>query len=744
MSKFIHDSIRSRSMKRCLAAAIVFLVTATILAAEVPRVNPIGERPNDRRLGPPINLNGYFPFHPCTSPEAWAERSERLRRQLLVATGLWPEPTKTPANAVIHGSVDRNGYTVEKVYFESFPGHFVTGNLYRPKHRTGRLPAVLCPHGHWANGRFYDAGAASVKKQIADGAEKFEVGGRYPLQARCVQLARMGCVVFHYDMVGYADSVQLPHRSGVRDAMNTSEDWGYFSPQAEARLQHIMGLQTYNSVRALDFLSGLPEVDPSRIAVTGGSGGGTQTFVLCAVDPRPAVAFPAVMVSTAMQGGCACENACYLRVGTGNVELAALISPRPLGMTAANDWTKELATKGLPELKQHYTMLGVGELVEGWPLTQFGHNYNYVSRSAMYGWLNEHLKLGHEEPITEVDYRPLSVQEMSVWNEKHPKPQGGDEHERALLKWITEDSDRQMAALVPSDRASLAKYREVVGGAVDVMIGRGLPEPSAVRCGDVIEERDCGDYTLTLLTVDTPAQGETLPTIFLCPKKWNKRVVLWICKEGKQGLLDDRGEPRAAIGKLLTGGMAVVGVDLFGQGEFVTGDHPMDHAQMNNPGSEGYKAYAGYTFGYNHSMFSRRVHDVLATVSAVRFSKWHPTEVSLAGLDGAGHWAAAARAQAGAAIDRAVIDTAGFRFARLTAVDDPDFLPGGAKYHDLPGMLALSAPDPLWLTGEGSDPPPVVAAAYKAADRANQLTLFAGKEEEKEMAAVEWLSRGKK
>ena len=136
--------------------------------------------------------------------------------------------------------------------------------------------------------------------------------------------------------------------------MNTREDWGFFSPQAEARLQTIMGLQTYNSIRALDWLAGRDDVDPQRIGVTGASGGGTQTFILAAIDPRPAAAFPAVMVSTAMQGGCTCENASYLRVGTGNVEIAALIAPRPLGMTAADDWTKEIATKGLPELKAHY------------------------------------------------------------------------------------------------------------------------------------------------------------------------------------------------------------------------------------------------------------------------------------------------------------------------------------------------------------------------------------------------------
>ena len=168
----------------------------------------------------------------------------------------------------------------------------------------------------------------------------------------------MGCVVFHYDMVGYADSVQLKHGPGFRPEMSTPENWGYFSPQAESRLQSMMGLQTYNSIRVLDWFSQLPDVDAKRIGVTGASGGGTQTFILSAIDPRPAVAFPAVMVSTAMQGGCTCENCCLLRVGTGNVEIAALVAPRPLGMTAADDWTKEIATKGLPELKQHYRLFG--------------------------------------------------------------------------------------------------------------------------------------------------------------------------------------------------------------------------------------------------------------------------------------------------------------------------------------------------------------------------------------------------
>ena len=126
-----------------------------------------------------------------------------------------------------------------------------------------------------------------------------------------MQLARMGCVVFHYDMVGYADSVQIPFElahgcSKQRPEFDTPENWGFFSTQAELRLQSIMGLQTYNSIRALDWISQLPDVDPARIGVTGASGGGTQTFILTSIDPRPLAAFPAVIVSTAIQVVCTC------------------------------------------------------------------------------------------------------------------------------------------------------------------------------------------------------------------------------------------------------------------------------------------------------------------------------------------------------------------------------------------------------------------------------------------------------
>ena len=333
-----------------LHTLVLPLLAALALGANTPaagpRVLPMGELPADHRLAPLKDLDGYFPFTPPAGAADWAPRAERIRRRVLVSQGLWPLPTKAPLNAVIHGRVDRGEYTVEKVFFESAPGFFVTGNLYRPKQTTGKVPAVLFAHGHWTDARLSETPDAELRREIATGQERFEQGGKSRFQSLCVQLARMGCVVWQYDMLGDSDSRQISaalnhHYAKARPEMNTVENWGLFSPQAEAHLQSTMGLQTWNSIRSLDFVLSLPEVDPDRVAVTGASGGATQTLMVSAVDPRVALAFPAVMVSTAMQGGCTCENASLLRVGVGNVDFAALFAPKPLGMTCANDWTRE-------------------------------------------------------------------------------------------------------------------------------------------------------------------------------------------------------------------------------------------------------------------------------------------------------------------------------------------------------------------------------------------------------------------
>ena len=726
-------------------AAIVILVEMSVnLNAVDIRVLPENQIPNDRRLGLLKELSGcYFPFKVPKSNQQWEQRKADLRRRILVATGLWPMPEKTPLNPVVYGRVERDDFTVDKVYIESYPGHFVTGLLFKPKHVMGSLPGVLCPHGH--GGRLQDYGEKGIREQIVRGAERFEGSGRYPKLARCAQLARMGCVTFIFDMIGYADSVQVPRRVAhsfgkQRPEFDTKENWGFYATQAELRLQSIMGLQTWNSIRALDFLCGLPEVDSERIGVTGGSGGGTQTILLCAIDPRPAVAFPNGMVSTDMQGGCTCENCSLLRIGTGNVELAALFAPKPQGMTAADDWTKEMMTKGYPELIQLYSMLGAQKNVICHPLTHFPHNYNYVSRALMYSWFNKHLKLGLEEPVVEEDWPPLTEAEWTVWDDEHPRPADDTDHERRLLRYVTRQSDKQIAALNPTDAKSLARFREIVGGAFETIIGRTLNQIGPVTCQH-IEDIDLDGYRYRKDILRIGRHGEELPVITFLPERTspNKQVVIWLNGQGKGALIDRRGRIIPEIRQLLDSGMTVLSADLLYQGEFLSDGEPLTQARAStNP-----RAYAGFTFGYNHPLFAQRVHDILTLIAFAHSDQFGAECIHLVGVNGAGPWVAVAMAVTGNEVDSAAISTEGFRFANLPSYRDVNFLPGALKYGDLPALLALSAPKWLWIGGETEESLDIVTSAYTAAGQLQHLNIHKGQRQDISAQIVQWLRQTK-
>jgi hypothetical protein len=643
-------------------------------------------------------LDDYFPFEPPTTRQQWEQRRTELRRQILVSQGLFPLPDKTDLKPIVHHNVERKEYTVSSVILEAVPGFYLTGNLYVPKNVTGKIPAVLSPHGHWNGGRFHQHSDGEFAKEIQTGGEKYDPCGRFPLQARCVTLARLGCIVFHYDMIGYADSMQIQHRPGVREALNTKENWGFFSPQAELRLQNMMGLQTLSSIRALDWLETLPNVDKGRIAITGASGGGTQSFILAAIDDRIAASFPAVMVSTAMQGGCTCENACYLRVGTGNVEMAALFAPKPQGMTAADDWTKEMETKGFPQLQQLYRLYGAKKSVALFAHTQFGHNYNFLSRDDMYRFMNEHLKLGHHfqnpsEPI-EQPFQPLTGEEMTVWSGEHRKPSGeqvGDVFERTLLREMDRRFQTQLATL------SAGKRREIVRGALETMIGWEKPSADSLtfEMSEATEE-PYGKHAKVLLT--DKHSGVTVSGIALFPTvESNKKESIFVSKNGISDFFDKQGKPIAEVEKCRSAGQFVILLNLYGQGE-----KPLEKAVLRGSGNgnEPWQQSLAYTYGYNPTVFSRRVQELMTVL--VPFIEAKPAEAKLIlyGLHGGAPYTAAARALLGDEVDELIVDTEGFRFAGIESLDDVNMLPGIVKYGDLPAILDLNDPKTTAVWGE--------------------------------------------
>lgn len=717
--------------------ALILLSVATLLGAPATgaefRVLPPGERPNDTRLGPLRGEEGEFLFAPAESAAEWASRAEQVRTSLQVAMGLWPMPARGGVQATIHGRREQDDYSIEQVFFEAVPGFFITGNLYRPLNAAGQCPAVLSPHGHFPGGRFQDEGTRTVREKINRGAERFEDGGRSFMQSRCVQLARMGCVVFHYDMVGYADSQQIPldvaHRfSGLRRKHNQPPSAGLYSPDALLNLHNSLGLHTFNAIRALDFLLSLPDVDRERVAVTGGSGGGTQTFMLCAVDDRPLVSVPVVIVSTTRQGGCTCENVCGLRIGTNNLDFTALHAPKPLLLISADDATRTMAETGFPLLQQHYRALSSPGNLQHAPLVHFPHNYNYVSRTKMYHWLNRHLELGLPEPILERPYQRLTEKELSVWDDAHPRPKPQDKSQTGVWDWFKRDIRRQLSHLTPRTGASLEAYRQTVGTAWEILLRRLPEEPSLAFEERVSHPGRSGG----LLRYTTPEQhSAVLPVLKLRPSTPNGKSVIWVSSRGKAGLFQRNTEPRAEVKRLLDAGFTVIGVDLLEQGESQQdSDIPSSNRWLANE-----EGYGGWTYCYNQTLFSRRVHDLLAV------SKWalESGPVNLVSIEPRAPWALAALALDSETFSQSVVDTHGFRFSEIQDIYAADFQPGASKYGGVAGLVPLCSPTKLMIGGISEGDLELGRAAYATQGVIGNLSASEGSLPTAE--AIEWLSR---
>jgi dienelactone hydrolase len=659
-----------------IALTIVWAVPAS--AAPPHQVLPEGAKPSDSRLEAPKDLNGHFPFEVPERIEQWESRAAELRQQVLVANGLWPLPEKTPLDAVIHGKVVRDGFSVEKVYFQSVPNHYVTGLLFRPEKEApaAGYPAVLCPHGH--GGRLQDLGVDGVRQEIAQGFERFESSGRFPAMARCAQLARMGCVTFIFDMIGYGDSNQIPfevaHRAAKkRPEMEGTDRWGFYSVSAELRLQSIMGLQTWNAIRSLDFLCQLPDVDANRVAVTGNSGGGTQTILLGAIDQRPVAFFPNGMVSTSMQGGCYCENCSVLRVGTGNVELTALFAPRPAGMTAVDDWTRDMMTDGYPQLQKLYAMYGKPENVLCKSYPHFPHNYNYVTRGLMYQFFNRHLGLGLAEPIIEQDYRFLSPEEYTVWNEQHPAPRGGPEYEKDLLVEMAAASEAQMARMQKQDPD---QHAAVVRTAYETIIGRTLPAEGSVQLVDEKTGESNGNV-ITKGLIAWADSGERVPAVMIRKegRAEPREVVVVLRGTEKKNLWNEAGELKPEVQQRIDAGQVVVGIDLFAAGE----NRTEAFGEFAQRWVDDDRHYAAFNYGYNPTTFARRVHDVLSTLALVR-DRFQSADISLVASDAAAPVASMAQYLADETVADSDIEPEPFDYAGLDSFRNANFLPGALKY----------------------------------------------------------------
>ncbi len=341
-----------------------------------------------------------------SNKEQWQARAARIREGILRGAELLPLPKKCDLKPIIHSKRQYDGYTVENAAFESLPGVFVTGNLYLPREGNGPFAAVLCPHGHFNSpgdyGRF-----------------------RPDMQKRCATMARMGAVVFAYDMVGYGDW--------------KNAGWDHKRPE-------VLKLQLWNSIRAVDFLTSRKDVDPKRIAITGASGGGTQSFLLTAVDDRVAVCVPAVMVASHFFGGCNCESGMPIHKSdtheTNNTDIAATAAPRPLLLISdGKDWTKNTPDVEYPYIRNVYSLSGAQDNVEYLHLPDEGHDYGLSKRQGAYKFLIKHLKLSpgalrQADGSIDESFVTIEKQEdLYVFNDAHPRPAYAVKGDATELPW---------------------------------------------------------------------------------------------------------------------------------------------------------------------------------------------------------------------------------------------------------------------------------------------------------------------
>ena len=333
---------------------------------------------------------------------SWEKRAALIKKGILDGAEITKISHKKPKNIVIYSKKQLNGYAVENVSFESQKGIYVTGNLYTPLSINIKTAAILCPHGHGADPRYKEY-----------------------TQQRCATLARMGAVVFAYDMVGQGDSKYCDHK-----------------------IEKVLKLQLLNGIAIVNFLTSLPIVDKNRIGITGESGGGTQTFLLAAVDERIKVSVPVVMVSSYFFGGCNCESGMPIHKRpthqTTNVEIAACFAPKPLLLVSdGDDWTKHTPEVEYPHIKRIYSFYNAESNVENAHFALEKHDYGASKRMAAYPFLAKHHgldlnKVMKDGKIDESANTVLTVEDLQVFTGEHPKPsdalQGNDAVSTVLNK----------------------------------------------------------------------------------------------------------------------------------------------------------------------------------------------------------------------------------------------------------------------------------------------------------------------
>ena len=657
---------------------VLLLVTLLVSAAPVAQESRNGIPAQDVR-NTVLAGNTHYKMPVFATREEWLERAAFLRKQILASAGLLPMPEKRPLNAQVFDKLERDGYTVEKVLLETLPGFFLGGNLYRPRGRQGPFPGVVSPHGHWHYGRLENTALVSVP-------------------GRAISFARQGYVVFTYDMVGQNDTNQVPH-----DWLDARQDlWNIGSS---------MGIHLWNSIRATDFLTSLPDVDPNRISATGASGGGTQTFFLMAVDERIKVAAPVNMISATSQGG-GCQTAANLRAGWtdfSNMVVGALMAPRPLILISnGGDWTVETPKEVFPAIQSVYRLLGVENNVTNVHFPSLIHNYNKESREAVYQFFNQHI-LNNPAPVAEAAFRVDFPHELLALHGR-ARPANAI----AGLDQLVENHIREARAaterLQARDATALAAAREAFAERLTFSLLALRPKPA-----ELLSEKTQALPMGERLLIGRAGKGDRVPAVWLAPPRRSPEMAptLVVHPKGVAGIADS-----ALVKTILHRGGIVMSIDAFQTGSAMA---PRDTSA---------RAFTAY----NQTNDANRVQDILTALEYLR-SRSKAQTINLVGLEDAGVWSYFARTMAGQGVNL-VADLAQFAADTDSEYLSRFFIPGLRKAGDFRAAAVMNSQGRALVFNAGAQFP-TDWARQAASAAGSELDLRPGPVDEPELVA--WL-----
>jgi len=673
----------------CAFGGVIGAVSApnALMAAEnAPKSSQLPAK-EMRAVIPPHTLDTLRIFPKFGTLADWEVHRTALRLHLQNALGLYPSPVRTPLQAKVFDKVERDGYSIEKVYFQTYPGFYLAGNLYRPfKNEKYRLspaneakhPAVLIAHGHWENGRMANTELGSIS-------------------ARAITFARQGYVVFTYDMVGYNDTRQFPNHRKIFD---TAQHWLWGVS--------LMGLQTWNSTRALDFLVSLSDVDAKRLAITGESGGGTQTMMLGALDDRLAAVAPCVMVSHTMQGGCLCENAPGLRVDASNVEVAALFAPKPqIIVGASGDWTAATLTMEGPAIAGIYELYGKPGNFRAVRF-DYNHNINKTSREAVASFFGYKLMAQPaDRNLSEPAYQMEKPEELRVFPDNKPLPIDAKTADQ-LFADLQKSGTDAIETRKPRDAKTLEAFQATFQPMWQHTLNIQVPTSAQIVTDSQKTTEEAG-YKVQSVHFGRGGKGDNIPAMLFLPlNNPTYAAIILTHPSGKSAYLEN-GKPNSLVRTLLAKKQAVLILDLFLTGE-----------RADPKASESRKVPFGVFFStYNRTNAQERVQDLLTAAAYLR-ARGDVRTVTLCGQGSTGLYAMLAAPNADAVIaDAGQIDLTNDDI--LLAEDN--FVPGLRRLGDVRTALTLAAPRPVYLYNVGKTFPAVswVREVYTALDHLPEI-----------------------